>query len=107
MVRLRPAVPGPDRVRAPDDLRDLADAFLRLDAPGMAVEVERLRGRRLKPGTPAWLESRYLLALALYRDHKSDDARSIIDAAAILHPDLGGATLKPRFERLRQRIDQE
>ena len=90
-----------------DDLRDLADAFLRMDAPAMAVEVERLRGRRLKPGSPAWLESRYLLALALYRDRKPGDARSIIDAAAILHPDLGGAHLKPRFERLRQRIDQE
>ncbi len=90
-----------------DDLRDLADAFLRLDAPGMAVEVERLRGRRLEPGSPAWLESRYLLALALYRDGKLDDARALIDAAAILHPDLGGTRLKPRFERLRQRIDQE
>lgn len=92
---------------APDDLRDLADAFLRLDAPGMAVVVERLRGRRLTPGTPAWLESRYLLALALYRDRKPADARSILDATAILHPELGSKGLKARFERLRQRLDQE
>lgn len=90
-----------------DGLRDLSDAFLRLDAPGMAVEVERLRARRLKPGSAAWLESRYVLALALYRDRKADDARDIIDATAILHPDLGGGSLRPRFERLRQRIDQE
>ncbi len=90
-----------------DGLRDLSDAFMRLDAPGLAVEVERLRARRLKPGSAAWLESRYILALALYRDRKPDDARAIIDGAAILHPDLGGGSLKPRFERLRQRIDQE
>ncbi len=90
-----------------DGLRDLADALLRLDAPALAVEVERLRARRLKPGSPAWLESRYMLALALHRDGKPDAARSLIDASAILHPDLGGGTLKSRFERLRQRIDQE
>ena len=89
-----------------EGLRDLTDAFLRLDAPGLAVEVERFRERRLKPGSPSWLESRYILALALYRDRKPDDARAIIDAAAILHPDFGGGSLKPRFERLRRRIDE-
>jgi tetratricopeptide (TPR) repeat protein len=87
-------------------LRDLSDAFLRLEAPALAVEVERLRGRRLATGSHAWLESRYTLALALYRDGKAVDARALIDATAILHPDLGGALLRPRFERLRQRIDE-
>jgi tetratricopeptide (TPR) repeat protein len=90
-----------------DGLRDLADAYMRVEAYGMAIDVERLRVRGLKPGTPAWLESRYGLSLALYRDRKPRDARRVIDATSILHPDLGGGSLKTRFEHLRQRIEPE
>ena len=88
-------------------LRDLADTYLRLDAFGMAIEVEKLRSSRLKPGSILWFEARYGLALASYRAGKSKDARQVIDATAILHPELGGGDLRPRFERLRQRIEQE
>jgi len=31
----------------------------------------------------------------------------VIDATAILHPDLGGGELRGKFERLRQRIGRE
>ena len=88
-----------------DGLRDLADAFARVEAYGMAVDVERLRARTLRPGSPGWIESRYGLALALYKDRKPRDALKVIDATAILHPGLGGGSLKARFERLRQRIE--
>ncbi len=91
----------------PDSLRDLADAYFRVEAYGMAIDVERLRIRGLKPGSPEWIESRYGLALALYRDKKPREAQRIIDATAILHPELGGGSLKARFERLRQRIEPE
>jgi hypothetical protein len=88
-------------------LRDLSDAFLRLEAYGLAVDVERFRGRSLKPGSLDWLESRYTLALALYSDGKADRARPILDAAAILHPDLGGGRLKEKIESLRQRLEED
>jgi len=90
-----------------DGLRDLADTFVRVEAYGLAVDVERLRARRLRPGSLAWLQSRYVLGLALDRDRKRDDARQVLDATAILHPDLGGGALRDRFERLRRRIEQD
>jgi tetratricopeptide (TPR) repeat protein len=86
-------------------LRDLSDALIRLEAFGLAVDVERFRARTLKPGSPAWVESRYVLALAFYRDGRPDRARPVLDALAILHPDLGGARLKEKIERLQQKLN--
>ena len=85
-------------------LRDLADIYTRLDAYELAVDVHRLRTRRTAPGSLAWLDARYGLALALYRSGKADEARRIIDATAILHPELGGGDLSEKFKRLRQRL---
>jgi tetratricopeptide (TPR) repeat protein len=89
-----------------DGLRDLAEAFIKVDAFAIAIDVERIRLRKLKPGTPPWLEARYGLALALYRGRKAPDARRIIEATEILHPDLGGGELKGKFERLLQRMKE-
>ena len=85
-------------------LRDLADVYSRLDAFVLAVDVHRLRTHRAAAGSLAWLDARYGLALALYRLGKADEARRIIDATAILHPELGGGILTEKFERLRQRL---
>lgn len=85
-------------------LRDLADIYTRLDAFELAVDVHRLRSRRTAPGSLAWLDARYGLALALYRSGKAGEARRIIDATAILHPDLGKGDLGEKFKRLRQRL---
>jgi hypothetical protein len=93
---------SPDRV-----LRDLADLYARLDAFEMVIDVQRLRMRSQPAGSPPWLESRYGLALAYYRSGKPEQARRLIDATAILHPDLGGGTLREKFEHLRQRIGSE
>ncbi len=98
---------GPSGLDDADLLRDLADVYLRLDAFALAIDVERLRGARLAPGSLPWLESRYGLALAYFRSRRAKDAGQIIDATAILHPELGGGELKGKFERLRQRIEQE
>ncbi len=98
---------GPASVDDPALLRDLADAYLRLDAFGLAVDAERLRLARLNPGSLPWLEARYGLALASYRGGRAKDARQVVDATAILHPDLGGGELRVKFERLRQRMGQE
>lgn len=98
---------GPMEAGDEDVLRDLADLYLRLDAFTMVVEVERIRAKRLAPGSRAWFEARYGLALAYYRSGKGREARQIIDATSILHPDLGGGDLRPRFERLRQKLGQE
>ena len=88
-------------------LRELADTYQRLDAYSLAIEAERYRSGRLAPGTLPWFEARYGMALAYYRSDRSRDAGQIIDATAILHPDLGGGELKVRFERLRQKIGQD
>jgi hypothetical protein len=98
---------GPGRAEDEELLRSLADMYLRLDAFDLAAEAERLRASRLLAGSPLWFDARYGLALAYFRSDRFKDARQIIDATAILHPDLGGGELKTRFERLRQRIGQE
>ena len=98
---------GPTGEVDDDLLRELADTYQRIDAYDLAIEAERLRSRRLIPGSLPWFESRYGMALAYFRSDRPEEARKLIDASAILHPDLGGGELKIRFERLRQKIGQE
>jgi tetratricopeptide (TPR) repeat protein len=88
-------------------LRDLADTYFRLEAYSLAIDVERFRQKRLATGSLLWFESRYRVALAEYRSGKTRDALHLIDATAILHPDLGGGALRDKFVRLRQRIGPE
>ena len=98
---------GPGETDDPELLRDLADLYLRLDAFALVIDVERLRAGRLTPGSLPWFEARYGLALAYYRSDRLKEARQVIDATAILHPDLGGGELRGRFERLRQKLGNE
>jgi hypothetical protein len=88
-------------------LRDLAETYIRLEAYAMAVEVQRLRSKTTQTGSIPWFDARYGLALAYYRAGKPKDALHLIDATAILHPDLGGGDLRDRFLRLRQRIQPD
>jgi hypothetical protein len=88
-------------------LDDLADTYVRLDAFGLAIDVYRLRAQHSRPGTLPWFGARYGQALSYYRSGKNKEGRRLIDATAILHPDLGGGDLKSKFERLRQRLQQE
>jgi len=85
-------------------LRDLADAYSRLDANALAIDVQRLRIQKLPSGSRAWFDARYGLALAYYRMGQGDDAAQLIEATSILHPDLGGGRLREKFIRLRQRL---
>lgn len=92
--------------KADDDLmRDLADTYIRLEAYKLAVDVERLRGKQLATGSLSWFDARYGLALAYYRSGKGEDAYQLIDATAILHPELGGGELREKFLKLRQRVE--
>ena len=96
---------GPSgKVDAPGFLRDLGDTYFRLEAYSLAADAERLRVKKLVAGSPGWFDSRYLLSLALYRSDRAKDARKIIEATAILHPDLGGGETRGKFERLSQKI---
>ncbi len=88
----------------PGVLRDLGDTYVRLEAYALAVDAERLRASKLGAGSPDWFDARYCLALALYRSDRAKEARKIIDATTILHPDLGGGEIRSRFERLGQKI---
>ena len=85
--------------------RDLADTYFRLEAYELAIEVQRLRSKQAPTGSLPWFDARYGLALAYYRAGKEKEARQLIDATAILHPDLGGGDLREKFVRLRQRLD--
>jgi len=88
-------------------LQDLGDTYFRLEAYPLAVDVERLRASKLSTGTAPWFDARYSLALALFRSNRRIEARKIIDATTILHPDLGGGETRAKFERLGQKIGAE
>ena len=88
----------------PQILKDLADTYFRLEAYTMAIDVERLRLKRLATGSLPWFEARYRLALAEYRAGKSKDALHLIDATAILHPVLDEPTCREQVaDDLRRR----
>ena len=94
-------------VDAPGFVRDLGDTYFRLEAYALAADAERLRTKGLAAGSPGWFDSRYLLSLALYRSDRAKEARRIIDATAILHPDLGGGEIRGKFERLSQKLNTD
>lgn len=85
-------------------LRDLADAYSRLGADELAIDVQRLRLKKLSSASPAWFDARYGLSLAYYRLGRTQEALRLIEGTAILHPDLGGGQLQQKFIRLRQRL---
>jgi tetratricopeptide (TPR) repeat protein len=87
-----------------DLLHDLADTYERLDVQPLAIDAYRLWMKRSQPGTLPWFAARYGLALAYERSEQPQEARQLIEATAILHPDLGGGLLRDRFERLRKRL---
>jgi len=91
----------------PEVIRDLGDTYVRLEAYALAVDVERLRASKVVAGSLAWFDARYCLALALYRSDRVKEARKVIDATTILHPDLGGGEIRARFERLGQKLRAE
>ena len=85
-------------------LRDLGDTYNRLEIYSHAVDVERLRMKNNPPGSLAWFDARYGLALAYFHTGKLKQAAQLIDSTAILHPELGGGILHDKFIRLRQRL---
>jgi hypothetical protein len=98
--------PGLSR-SAPDDLlRDLADTYNRFEVYELAVDVQRLRLKSLQTGSPTWFEARYGLAVAYFRAGRLKEAAQLIDATAILHPDLGGGAVQKKFVKLRQRLGE-
>ena len=88
-------------------LSDLADLSSHLDLPARAADAYRLLARRFPAGSLPWLSARYGLALAYSQSHRPREARQLIDGTSILHPDLGGADLRNRFEQLRQRLARD
>jgi hypothetical protein len=109
-VGARRALGGTESVppRARDeDYRDLADLYFGLEAYELAIDVQRLRARQNRTGSLAWFEARYGLALAYFRAGREHEARQLIDATSILHPELGGGELRDKFIRLRQRISPD
>jgi hypothetical protein len=95
---------GPPRSAGDDLLRDLADAYNRLEAYELALDVQRLRARNLPAGSPSWFDARYGLALANFHAGRQKEAAQLIDATAILHPELGGGSIQKKFIKLRQRL---
>jgi hypothetical protein len=88
-------------------LRDLGDTYSRLEAYSLDIDVQRLRIKNNPVGSMPWFDARYALALAYYHTGQYKSAAQLIDATAILHPDLGGGELHEKFIHLRQRLGEK
>jgi hypothetical protein len=88
-------------------LRDLGDTYSRLEAYSLDIDVQRLRLKNNGVGSMPWFDARYALALAYYHTGQYKQAAQLIDATAILHPELGGGELHEKFIRLRQRLGEK
>jgi len=85
-------------------LRDLGNTYNRLEAYPLEIDVQRLRLKNSPAGSLPWFDARYALALAYFHTNRVKEAARLIDATAILHPDLGGGALHDKFIHLRQRL---
>lgn len=75
------------------------------DRESLQLAVARWRDveRAVQEATPTWYRARLGTALAYQKLGDSARARQIAELTAALHPDLGGPTLKPRFDALRSK----
>lgn len=65
-----------------------------------ALAAARLLEQGSQAGSPRWFRAKYYLASAHERLGNKDRAAKIVSLLQVLHPDLGGPALKPRFEQL-------
>lgn len=84
-------------------LLDAGDLFIRLGDFRRALAIHHALAGKSTAGSTLWFLARYGEALSAYRSGADSLAVKLIDAAAILHPDLGGAALQEKFARLRQK----
>ncbi len=88
-------------------LRDLGDTYRRLEIYSLDIDVQRLRIHNNPAGSPGWFDAKYSLALSYYHTGQLRDSAHVIDATAILHPELGGGELHEKFIHLRQRLGEK
>jgi len=96
----------------PDDAK-LGEAYAELlatrgDRWSLAAALAEWRRieRRAKPGGGQWFRAKYAVAELNLRLGRPERAEKIIELLALLHPELGGPAMKPRFEQLLQQAKQ-
>ncbi len=65
-----------------------------------ALKLWREIESKSRPGGERWFTARYAQAEALYRLGEKEQAAKLVRLTAVLHPELGGAVLRAKFERL-------
>lgn len=68
-----------------------------------ALEKWRELQSRSPPRSPRWFRAKYHVAWLHYRLGNKQQAARIIELLKLLHPELGGPDMKPKFEQLLQR----
>lgn len=74
------------------------------DWPG-ALKVWKDIGRRSKPGSKLFFESKYHRALCHYELGNPNETRKIIKALMALNPKMGGPEMKKKFEDLLKKVE--
>jgi TolA-binding protein len=91
-----------DRVaNDPRVLEAQAECFMQLGRYVQARDLWRKSLGLLQESSPGWYRAKYQLALSCFHSGDATQALKIILVTEQLHPDLGGAELKARFEDLK------
>ena len=93
----------------PDD-GDIQEAYAALLAEQSDARSQQLalaRWRTIEKRTPSdterWYRAKYAIAELHLRQGRVEQAAKMIDLLELLHPELGGPAMKPRFQSLRAR----
>ncbi len=96
--KMRDRVPNSPRV-----LEAQAECFMQLGRFAQARELWRQLLGIVRENTQPWYRAKYNLALACYHSGDAPQCLKIILITEQLHPELGGAELKAKFEQLKSK----
>jgi hypothetical protein len=98
---------GVEPGRLPSRARlDLAETRLRTGRADAALADYDAVARQAAPGSASWREARLGAARCHLAAGRPAAARRVVEATAVLDPDLGGPGMRPRFEAVRRRADR-
>jgi tetratricopeptide (TPR) repeat protein len=73
-------------------------SYMRAQRHESAILLWRSMLRVLPEASPAWFRAKLQLMVSLRRSGQIKQARSVLGMLDVLHPDLGGAAMRERFE---------
>jgi len=87
-------------------VRAVAQAHVDMGHFQQALPAWRHLLRGAEAGSRLWFEAKYHIALSHYRLGDTKQARAIVGLTKLQHPELGGPSLRKKFEKLASRLGE-